>query len=118
MANSRKANGKLEIAGLILRGTITSWNPGKITRTEQVNAATGDVDFVEAKQAAVVNIELSYVTDVELNQINAIVEEPAVLHFIDGSKVNFPSLTCGTIEEVNTEGAVPVRFFGPEAPRA
>lgn len=116
MAN-RKANGELEIAGLKLRGTITSWNPGKTTRQEQVNA-DGSVDYVEAAQAASLTIEISYVTDVELNQIAAIVEEPAVLRFKDGSRVNFAALTCGTVEDVTNEGAVPVRFFGPEVPRA
>lgn len=111
--SNRKAHGTLEIAGLKLRGTVTGWNPGKPIREEQVNADK-TVDWIERPQAATLTIELSYVADVELDQIAAIENEPAVLRFANGQTVNFPALTFGQSEDVTNEGVTTVRFFGPE----
>jgi hypothetical protein len=110
--SARFVNAIVEVAGLKLRGTVNNIDTGRIKRTPVMN---GDrtVDHHEEYMPSMLDMDLSYVTDVELSSIEAIVEEPMLITSSGGRKIRVPKATFQEAGAISKEGSVNVKFFGP-----
>ncbi len=113
----RATNGVVEVAGLRLRGNISEVDVGHPKRNPMANA-DGSADHVEEPNFGKVVVEVSYVTDVELDAFPDIIEQPLLVTYASGRKLQFPSMSHESTGTVSKEGTVTVTFSGSRAQAA
>lgn len=111
MTTERFTNATVEWGGIKLRGNVQTIDRGAPKKTFYANADES-VDFSVERMMAKVEVEVSYVTDVELSAIEALKDEPMVITASSGRKLSFPSMTHESTGTISKEGAVTVTASG------
>ena len=109
--SARATNGVVQVGGLKLRGTLTGITYGNVKRTVMVNG-DGTTDYSEELVPAEIAFEISMISDVEMAQIQAVIEQPLLATFPNGQKYSMAKATYTDSSDLTKEGAWPVKFGG------
>ncbi len=111
MATKRLSNAKVEVAGLKLVGTVKSVDTGGTKNTGVVNG-DGSVHTYEELTPAMLEIDLSMVTDAETAAIQKITDEAMLVTYTNNEKIKFPSMTFSEKGAISDQGVMNVKFVG------
>lgn len=109
--SKRMSNARVEVAGLKLVGTVKNVDTGGVKNNPSVNG-DGSVDTYEELVPAMLEIDLSMVSDSETAAIQAITNEPMLVTFSNKQKINFPSMTFSEKGPIGDQGVMNVKFVG------
>jgi hypothetical protein len=115
--SGRASLGLFKLGAIEMRGNIKSFEKGGRKRNYEANA-NGQADFAEENVVSKLVVEVSFVSDVRLEAIEALKDEVGLLTYqTNGVKYRIPR--CGFSErgEIGPEGKIDLTFCGDPAER-
>lgn len=112
----RFANATVEVAGIKVRGTVKSLDTGGSKKTGVVNG-DGTTDTHEELTPSMLEIDVSFVTDVEIEALERVVDEPLLVRARNGIAYRIPKATYSEKGAISDQGVVNFKFVGNKAVR-
>lgn len=109
--SKRMSNARVEVAGLKLVGTVKNVDTGGTKNTPVVNG-DATVHTYEELVPAMLEIDLSMLSDSETAAIQAVNAEPMLVTFSNKQQIKFPSMTFSEKGPISDQGVMNVKFVG------
>ena len=110
--SKRMSNARVEVAGLKLVGTVKNVDTGGVKNNPDRVNNDGSVHTYEELVPAMLEIDLSMLSDSETSAIQAITNEPMLVTFSNKQKISFPSMTFSEKGPISDQGVMNVKFVG------